>query len=911
MRILSLLLALAMVLPAMQPRVAVAQSNEGDNPVPAAIAEQDPDVGRYTTYAQVSSAATDEGVVSIEWTTAYETSNAGFNIAVADGDSLAVINEGLIPSTVIDSLESQNYATTVPLTGSEFYIEHVTVDGEHYFTGPYTVGETVGEVDEPVETDWAAIRAESDALTKEREAVRVAEINKMLDVVRGPAPSPDEPLVEQSAGVLGERSVFMPLVVGGNSNVQAAEADAIDAVPGATINLLVKEDGVYRVTYADLAATGIDLEGVPSAYLAVTNKGIPVRLRMVATQNWGVGSYFEFVGESLETLYTDENVYVLQVDRSKAFRTYNNLREPDLSKTAPNYYRETIRFEENTRWLAPSITDDPWVWVYENSTAALPISHTFPVAGIDKISTAGPAPTITTEVWGDTSYQHHVVMSLNGAQVQDIQFTGNIAQTATAQFSHGVLQDGTNNLTWALPGDTGASSDTVALEAATVEYSRKFFAQNGELLFESNAGLLKVDGLPSGQVTVFSSYRNRLWVINQVSTASSANGYIATFPGWDDTAEYFVVANNTVATPDIVAGQLSTTDITSGTYDYVIISHPDFITGLQPLVSARIADGFTVKVVNVLDVYAQFNNSIFGAEAIKNYIQYAMDDGHMGADYFLLVGDDSSDYHHYLDPNAISFVPTLYATGYVGQNYMPVDPIYTDIDGDMVMDAPIGRFPVKTTQELAVIVQKTLNYSNHERTALFSADYDDGPDYAEKSDTFASKFPQAPNPTWTITTAYLDGSTIAAERTVIMNTVNSGVGLVNYLGHSAIKFWAKEKVLTRNNVLSLTNLSDPTFVVQYGCWSSMYATINFNSISHDWVTSTSGGAAAAVGAVGLTSVNSDVAIGNAFSSRVALPGTTIGEAFYEAKQAVGSSTSVADVVRGWVLFGDPTLKLAP
>ncbi|MCB9139773.1 MAG: hypothetical protein H6642_15630 [Caldilineaceae bacterium] len=919
MRILSLLLALAMVLPAMQPRVAVAQSNEGDNPVPAAIAEQDPDVGRYTTYAQVSSAATGEGTVAIEWTTAYETSNAGFNIAVADGDNLVIVNEELVPSTVIDSLEPQNYAVTVSLTGSEFYIEHVTVDGESYFAGPFTVGETLGEAVEPVETDWAAIRAESDALAKEREATRVVEINKMLDVVRGPAPSPDEPLIEQSAGVLGERSVFMPLVVGGNSNVQAADADAIDAVPGANVYLKVKEDGLYRVTYSDIAATGIDLAGVPSAYLALSNNGVPVRIRMMAAASggWGSGAYFEFVGEGIDTLYTDENVYVLQVDRSKAFRTYRNLRAPDLTEAAPDYYRETIRFEGSTTFSYSSLADDPWVWGFGNATASEPKTETYSLTGINHLSSSGPLPHIETEVWTNTPYGHHMVVSINGTQVQDIQFVGETLQNIPTTLSNGILQNGANTLTWAMPGDTGATSDGMSFEAFTVEYSRNFVAQNGTLSFESDANLFTIDGLPNSQVTIFSTFRNRVWKMEEVKTEPSANGYTATFYGWGETADYIVVADSAVATPDIEAGQLPI-NITDGSYDFVIISHPDFISDLEgqydlyDLIDARTAENYNVLLVDVQDIYAQFSHGIFNAQAIKDYIASA--NAQMGATYFLLVGSDQIDYRNYVYPNAISFIPSLYATAYPGEHYMPVDPLYADFNGDKVLDAPIGRFPVETTQELATVIQKTLTYSSQNRSALFTAGYDDGPNYTARSQTFASLLQANSHPdyNWQISDAYLDGSTVAVERQKIINTVNAGVGLVNYLGHSAIRKWGAD-LFKATDVPLLTNINKPTLLIQYGCYPSLYILpiSAANPMSSTWMFSDNGGAAASLGAVGLTSVSSDVAIANEFSSRVAVPGKTIGMAVVESKQAVGYSSSTADVILGWILFGDPTLKVEP
>ena len=412
-----------------------------------------------------------------------------------------------------------------------------------------------------------------------------------------------------------------------------------------------------------------------------------------------------------------------------------------MTQATAQYYRETIRFEENTSWKTASVHEDPWVWEYDDARPAAPVAHTYSLTGIDEISPVGPPAVLETEVWGASLGNHRVTVSINGSQIQDFQFTGRIAQEKSSQISSGILQSGPNSVTYALPGNAGADSDTVALEALTVEYSRKFVAQNGALSFSGDAGLFKVDGLPSNQVTVFSYFRNRLWRMDEVVVNASGSTYTATFPGWGEPAEYYVLANNSFATPGVKAGQLPV-DITTGQFDFVIISHPNFLSGLQSLVTARTAEGFRVKVVNVLDVYAQYSDSIFDAYAIKDYIKHAIVD--MGADHFLLVGGDVNDYHNYAYPGVQSYIPSLYAPVYQGatdQNFMPVDPLYTDIDGDTIMDAAIGRFPVRTPSELTAIVNKTLAYSTQGRTALFTADFHDGPDYTGYSRGFASELP--------------------------------------------------------------------------------------------------------------------------------------------------------------------------
>ena len=74
--------------------------------------------------------------------------------------------------------------------------------------------------------------------------------------------------------------------------------------------------------------------------------------------------------------------------------------------------------------------------------------------------------------------------------------------------------------------------------------------------------------------------------------------------------------------PDIKPA-LSEADITSQPAQLLVISHPDFVAGLDPLVQARIAEGYTVEVVDVDQVYSQFAFSLFDPQAIKDYIATA------------------------------------------------------------------------------------------------------------------------------------------------------------------------------------------------------------------------------------------------------------------------------------------------
>jgi hypothetical protein len=98
--------------------------------------------------------------------------------------------------------------------------------------------------------------------------------------------------------------------------------------------------------------------------------------------------------------------------------------------------------------------------------------------------------------------------------------------------------------------------------------------------------------------------------------------------------------------------------------------------------------------VDVTDVYAQYAGGIFDPQAIRDYIAFAA--RRLGTEYVLLVGGDTYDYRNYLGRGSISFIPSLYITTGDVAKFVPVDPLYADVNHDNV---PPGncRFSVRTT----------------------------------------------------------------------------------------------------------------------------------------------------------------------------------------------------------------------
>jgi hypothetical protein len=83
-----------------------------------------------------------------------------------------------------------------------------------------------------------------------------------------------------------------------------------------------------------------------------------------------------------------------------------------------------------------------------------------------------------------------------------------------------------------------------------------------------------------------------------------------------------------------------------------------FYPALAPLVAQRQAQGFTVAVVNVEDVFDEFSYGTHTPQAIRDFLALAKNSWAQGPAYLLLVGDASYDPRNYLGAGNFDFVPS-------------------------------------------------------------------------------------------------------------------------------------------------------------------------------------------------------------------------------------------------------------
>lgn len=812
------------------------------------------------TLARVETERQGDGVV-VRWSTATETANAGFRIwgNTADGGRVLLAT---YKSPSADSLEPRHYETTLRGRGvTSIEIEDVSLLGDNRVHGPFAVGAKVGEDPEVSWIDWNDVRVQSRVAT---------------------------PLDRVAAAERGESLRFAP-------TTDAKVEGTATATSGL---LLVRAEGIHRISYESLVAGGIDLTGVDPRQIALLDEGKAVS-RFVAAPggSFGPGGYIEFLAQPRLTLASPVDALVLTLDSRKASPVGN------LGPTGvrPGTVAAEDRYHSDRQYSFASPNGDPW---YDQSVLAwgapASMTRTFDLPGLAN----GPVG-LRVSIWGYTdlpgeSPDHHVVLEVNGVEVASEIFDGISPLELDLDVTDAVTETG-NTLTLRVPGDTGQQFDYVAFEGFDVTYSRASTALDGKFRAPEGARApFAIDGFADGElVTVWATHRSGARR-GEVTAIGGAVGAPAKMGVWASAAPALL-------TPGVVAGLPVASRSTDA--DYLIVTHPAFVGSLDPLVALERSRGLTTEVVTVDSIYAAYSDYVASPDAIRDFIRVSS--GKSRLKYVLIVGSDTVDPWDHLGLGSISFVPTNYLK--IGDviTFSPTDEAYVDRNNDGLGELPIGRLPVRTPAELDASIAKLIaweaNLGFQGRKALLAAGASD----AERAISSVNEAYRTSLSAWRVDLAQVDDLGTAATRQRVLDAFAQSTPLIGFVGHSSPGQWDFSPVLRWQDAASLPQEGLPVLVAAWGCWNSYYVNPGYESLSAHLLRVPGGGAAAAIGATTLTTDTSHRALGTLFYQRVAAGARTVGEAFRGAKQDLFATGSPKDAIYGMTLLGDPAMGLPP
>jgi hypothetical protein len=330
--------------------------------------------------------------------------------------------------------------------------------------------------------------------------------------------------------------------------------------------------------------------------------------------------------------------------------------------------------------------------------------------------------------------------------------------------------------------------------------------------------------------------------------------------------------------------------------DLLIVTTDELAPALVPLVEARQAQGLSVAVVPVAEIYDAFGQGEAAPASINAFVTYALENWQPPQPkYLFLVGEATADYRNYLGQSPANLIPAaMVPVQYSGETVS--DSRLADIDGDQRPNLAVGRWPVSTVAEVESLVERTLAYEKG--TAVARAIF--ATDATEKQfATIAQRLADAAN----LTSDLFAG----AQANEVVAQFNQGAWLTTYIGHGSTGQWGKDDVFTLDAVNQLANPT-PSIVLQLTCLTGLFAHPQDTSLSEKMLTH-EGGPVLIIAATSLTLSSHQEPFATTLIQSLVDPDLTrIGDAFQAAKLslAIESDNGLREISDTFVLLGDPS-----
>ncbi len=722
------------------------------------------------------------------------------------------------------------------------------------------------------------------------------------------------------------------------------------------LRLRVRHEGMYRLTGADLQAAGLDLDRVDPVTLrlyygggrpldadspGVVRQELPL-IVSAADGRFGPADYllFHAVGPSrweycatdsvkryLHNLYTHDNVYWLASGApGEGLRTpVQPSAAPEPGMTPVSSYRERLHeeYEQHIAVISHTISSGlEWYWETFTGNA-----RNYPVvirnAGADTVD-------ITLGFHGVGGQLATFDVRWNDEPVASIPVPGLGYSQHRIQAPAGA-REGTNTL-----GLFHTNNAPMRFDFYQLEYSRGLVAQRGELRFDAPAGT----GLAEYRLAGFTGAAPRVFQVEPALAEitgfdhdAAAGTVVFRAPATDPPRRYVVLEDAGMRRPASMerVRHSGLRRMSSGA-EYLIITHADFHSSAERLAAWRGADDrfgtpLSTRVVDVQHIYDEFSGGMLDPTALRAFLRHAYETWSTPPFFVLLLGDGTYDYKNNTGVSPGNWIPAYQ------DRESTYDEWYVSVAGDDILpDMAIGRIPVQTASEAAVVIDKLIDYDRNpergpwqSRGMLIADDLrnPEQPDLVESYFLLDAEYmarnllPEDLNLRKLYLAQYpLEGHRKPAARAAFLRRFNQGGLYVTYLGHGNPDVLAHEHmfVVSRDLDEIRNDRRLPLFYTaasQVGVFDDPYRI----SMPEALLRRAEGGVIAMISATRVGYHGSNMVLANAFHEllfRAPERHVPVGMALMQAKHRaqVGMQNPGRTNIRRYSLFGDPAQYLA-
>ncbi|MFM6935126.1 MAG: type IX secretion system sortase PorU [Flavobacteriales bacterium] len=436
----------------------------------------------------------------------------------------------------------------------------------------------------------------------------------------------------------------------------------------------------------------------------------------------------------------------------------------------------------------------------------------------------------------------------------------------------------------------------------------------------------------------------------------STSGNVSSFKSLGDFKEFVASNGSAFFTPDLI-GAVSAQNLHGlPQADYLIVSHPDFLAQANRLADLHRAEGLTVHVVNVMQIYNEFSSGMQDAGAIRMFAKMFYDralqtDPNTMPKYLLLFGDGTYDPKN-RKANNNNFIPTYQAITSEDHISALVSDDYYGLLGDLesfsntdLLDIGIGRFIVSDIVQAKQQVDKVEHYMKN-GSNLFSHSSSCCLGESDLNSTFGDwrlKYIQIadndPSNQFILNNAepqydyvtnhhremngeklYMDafpmvistgGIRYPALTEAITDRVQRGILMINYVGHGGEKGLAEERIVNIPQIQSWNNINALNLFVSATCEFTRYDDPERVSAGEWAFLNPTGSSIALMTTTRAVFISVNEITGDAFYQEVfTRDANGKPKSFGEIAKVTKNNSGSSGNKRSFTLIGDPALTIA-
>jgi hypothetical protein len=622
-----------------------------------------------------------------------------------------------------------------------------------------------------------------------------------------------------------------------------------------------------------------------------------------------------FYGETVDSIYTNDNVYWMQRGQGSTMPTRTGFVPVPAEISS---FTEELRIEQDNWPLTSVMTDseaDYWMWDYFFPYDGEPsVSKSFNIEA-PGVASGGAQAQLTVHLQGslvaDVSPNHLVEVRLNGSAIGGASWDGHDALSLELAFDQNLLIDGANTVDITALLADGLTFDEFYLDGFELRYVRDYRAHGDQLHGVTNgAEIVAVDGFTTDDIVVFDISDPVMPVMLQETRVTGGNGAFRVSFDTDGGVFPFFAAtpSSAVAPAAVVADQASNLADAANQGRYVVIAGDGLESAAHAMAGYRAQQGLSTMVARVADIYDEFSGGIKTPWAIRDFLQHASTTWADPPRYVFLAGDGSLD-HKNVWGDDDDFIPALMAV--TADGLIPSDNLLADwIGGDGVPEVAIGRLPAQTAAELDDYLQKVEAFEGSggswKQSTLWLADDGDlGGYFTDDLDEIIDEVPGHVE----ITRLSLEHHGVNEAWDLALAAMNEGVSMVNYLGHGGFDRLTEEGLLDTDKAVVMGNGDRAPFLTALTCVVGRFDVPGYDTLSEALLLNDGGGAVAVWSPSGY-SVNDNARLLGRMHIEAVATGEhqTIGDSIRAALEAYAAASDEGETPHLYVLIGDPATQ---